>query len=84
MSRWKSRWSTQLGVAEKRVNGRRVGYVLGFIDGDTWIRALRKNLIFPTKEAAIATMESIDRNSERKDTEFKMIEKGIERQDWYT
>jgi hypothetical protein len=69
---------TQLGIAEKKINGIGVGFVLGFVEGNTWLRNVRKSVIFKTREEAETALACFEDNTQRFDSvKFKVKKTGV-------
>ena len=70
------RWDTQLGIAEKRIDGTLVGYQVGFICGNSFLQSIRRNVVYKNLEDAQTVLDSLEDNTRGTRKEMKVISKG--------
>ena len=73
------RWTTQLGVAEKFVNGHSVGFQVGFVCGDSFMCSIRRNVVFATQAEAEKILESLESNTQQTRKTHKIVSRGMVR-----
>ena len=73
------RWTTQLGVAEKLINGQSVGWQVGFVCGESFLCSIRRNVVFGSEKEALQVLESLERNTQTERHTHRVTARGLVR-----